>query len=306
MKLRCFNPPYKDVEDAVVNLLNLPKYHFKEYQSKDSKCSILLPNFVAIEQAKLHGNEFEVTARFHKSISLEELILSVVVYGRKTIRFREDLQGGKIETSPPFVRISKSFKIDNVADIQLYLFTKQTEKYGCCDQRSARNVKSILNPYIASHEVFDENSRKLLEMLRGESKRDVKHSFEHSVGTLLHMCGFRTEWLDYPGMTQDAPDILAFCSEPELVVVGECTTKMPDGNKFKSLKKRAERLKAQLRMNVYPVMFMPFRLSSSEQNEAWKYDVSFVTQEKLKELHDMAARAKTSREMLYILTRRNW
>ena len=305
MKLRCFDPPYRDVEEAVIDLLKLPKYHFQE-NSRDSRCSILLPNFVAIEHARLEGNRFEIAARFHESMDIEDLVLSVIGYGRKTSRFRENLEGGEIETSPPFVRVTKSFKINDVADIQLYLFSKKMEKYGHYDQRLARNVKSTLNPRVASHEVFDEGSVRLLERLRGEAKRDVKHSFEHSVATLLHMCGFRTEWLDYPGVAQDAPDILAFCSEPNLVIVGECTRKIPDRNKYKSLKERAESLKAQVRIDVYPTMFTSAEASSNEQDEAWKYEVALVTPEKLKELHDMVTRAKTTREILYILTRRYW
>lgn len=305
-KLRCFDPPYKDVEEAIIDLLQLPKYHFQEYQSGDSKCSVLLPSFVAIERAKLEGNKFDITARFHESIDTEDLLLSVIGYGRETSRFRESLEGGEVEASPPFVRVSKSFKINDVADIQLYLFSRKMEKYGSCDQRSVRNLKSVLNPRVASHEIFDEGSSRLLEWLRGEAKRDIKHSFEYSVATLLHMCGFRTEWVDYPGMAQDAPDIIAFCSEPELVIVGECTTKLPDSNKCKSLKKRAESLKDQIGMDIYPVMFTPVMPSSSEQNDAWEYGVSFVTSEKLKELHDIATRGKSTQEMLYILTGRYW
>jgi len=237
---------------------------------------------------------------------LEDLLLSVIGYGRETSRYQENLEGGKIEKLPPFVRVDKSFDIKDVADVQLYLFSKQMEKYGHCDQRSARNVKSALNPRVASHEVFDQGSARLLEWLRGEAKRDVKHSFEYSVATLLHMCGLITEWLDYPGMTQDAPDILAFCSEPELVIVGECTKELPDVNKYKSLKERAEKLQKHLRIDTYAVMFTPIKASSDEQNQAWKYDVSFVGSDKLKELHDMATRDKTTKEMLYILTGRHW
>jgi hypothetical protein len=306
LRLRRVDTPYRDVEEALIDLLNLPKYHFQEDYSKDSKCSILLPNFIAIESAKLEGNILEIIAGFHESIHLEDLTLSVIGYGRETSRFRENLKGGKIVASPPFIRVSKSFEIKDVADVQLYLFSNKMEKYADLDQRSARNLKPILNWRVASHEVFDEGSARLLGWLRGEAKRDVKHNFEHSVATLLHMCGFRTEWLDYPGMTQDAPDILAFCYEPNLVIVGECTMTLPDPNKYRTLKERAEKLQNRLNTNTCTVMFLGTESSYDEQSDAFKYDVSCIGPKKLKELHDMATRGKTTREMLYTLTGRSW
>lgn len=78
----------------------------------------------------------------------------------------------------------------------------------------------------------------------------MPHRFEHAVATLLYMCGFGTQWLDFEGIVEGAPDIIAFCPEPELAIIGECTTKIPDPNKYKSLKDRAERLKTQLKMDV--------------------------------------------------------
>jgi hypothetical protein len=307
LRLRRFNTPYRDVEEAVIDLLNLPKYHFQENYSKDSKCSILMPNFVAIESAKLEGSKLDITARFHESMHVEDIILSVIGYGRETSRFRENLKGGrKIVASPPFVRVNKSFEIKDVADVQLYLFSNKMDKNGVLDQRLTRNLKPILNSRVASHEVFDEGSARLLEWLRGEAKRDVKHNFEYSVATLLHMCGFRTEWLDYPGMTQDAPDILAFCSEPNLLIVGECTMILPDLNKYRDLKERAEKLQNRLGINTCAVMFTGTEASYDEQGDASKYNVSFVGPKKLKELHDMATRGKTTREILYTLTGRSW
>jgi hypothetical protein len=306
MQLQRFDPPFKDVEEAIIDLLGLPKYHFQKHYSRDSRCSILLPSFIAIESVKLEGNEFKIIARFHEKIRLEDLSLSVIGYGRETYRHQENFEQAEVETFSPFVRVSTSFKISDVADVQLYLFSKQMEKCGHSDQRSTRNVKSALNPRVASHEVFDPASAKLLQWLGGKAKRDVKNSFEYSVTTLLHMCGFRTEWLDFHGMAQDAPDILAFCEEPELVIIGECTQEIPDINKYKSLKERTEKLHHHLRINTCAVMFTSLNASYDEQNEAWKYDVSFVGLDKLKELHDMATRDKPLRDTLYILTGRNW
>jgi hypothetical protein len=306
MQLKCFNPPFRDVEEAVIDLLSLPKYYFQKDYSQDSKCFILLPSFAAIESAKLEGNRLRIVVRFHEAIRLEDLRLSVIGYGRQTYRYQKNLKGGEIETFPPFVQVSKSFEIDDVADAQFYLFSKQMEKGGHFDQRSTRNVRPDLNPRVASHEVFDQGSARLLQWLGGEAKREVKHSFEYAVTTLLHMCGFRTEWLDYQGITQDAPDILAFCSEPELVMVGECTQVIPDINKYKSLKERTEKIHNTLRINTCAVMFTSLNASNDEQNQACKYDVSFVGLEKLKKLHDLATRDKPLREALLILTGRNW
>jgi len=301
-RIRCFDPPYQNVEEVMTYLLNLPKYHFQEDYCSDSRCSILLPNFIAIEKATLKGKKLEITARIHKSLRLDDLLLSVICYGRRTKRFQENLKGGKTLTLGPFIRVLKSFEFENVADVQLYLFSKQWEKYGQCDQRSTRNLQVALNPRTASHEVFDEGSTKLLEFLRGKA-RSPPHSFEHAVTTLLHLCGFRTEWLGYAGILQEAPDILAFCSDPEFIIVGECTTKVPDVNKYLTLKERAEKLQSRLRINTSAVMFSSIELPPDEQ-EAYKYNVSLVHPEKLKRLHDMATRDKTTGEMLPLLTGR--
>jgi hypothetical protein len=301
-RIRCSDPPYQNVEEAIVDLLNLPKYHFQEDYCSDSRCSILLPNFMAIETAILKGKKLEITARVHKSLRLDDLLLSVICYGRKTRRFRESLEGGKTAASGSFVRVFKSFERKNVADIQLYLFSKQWEKYGQCDQRSARNLQLGLNPRTASHEVFDEGSAKLFEFLGGKAKNRSRN-FEHAVTTLLHLCGFRTEWLGYAGVLQ-APDILAFHSDPGLIIVGECTTEVPDVNKYLLLKERAEKLQSHTRINTSTVMFSSIELSADEQTEAFKCNVSFVGPEKLRKLYDMATRDRTTGEMMPILTGR--
>lgn len=143
----------------------------------------------------------------------------------------------------------------------------------------------------------------MLQWLRGESRKEDSDSFEYAVATILHMCGFRTQWLDYNGLVQRAPDILAFCSNPEIVIVGECTTSMPDPNKYITLKERAGNLREELKMKVYPVMFTSVQMSSSEQNEIWKYDVSIITPITLEKLYDMATRAKPLNEILSVLAR---
>ena len=304
-KLRCYDPPYKDIEEAIRDLLELPDYVFR-HTDKNSKCIILLPTFIAIEHAKLKGRTLETEMRFHEAIDPKHMLLSVIGYGRETYRYQENIEGGKIEKSPPYVSVSKSFKIKDVADAQLYLFSSKRNKHGYCDQRLVRNLKSMLNPRIAFHEFFDEGSGTLFQWLEGETKKDIAHRFECAVVTLLHMCGFRTEWLDYHGMAQRAPDILAFCTDPELVIVGECTTEMPDRDKCKTLKERADNLEAEFQANIYPIMFTSFPMTSSERNEFWRYDVSLVTPETLRKVHDMASRGKTLKEILSVLIGRGW
>jgi len=155
--------------------------------SLESICSVLLPNFTAIEHATLEGDKFAITVRFHESINMDDLLLSAIGYGRGKVRFKKNLEGGEIKRSPPFVQVSKSFKITDVADIQLYLLSKQQmDTYGYCDQRLIRNIKPTLNPRVALHEVFDEGSGTLLKRLRGDT---MPHRFEHAVATLLYMCG---------------------------------------------------------------------------------------------------------------------
>jgi len=304
-KLRCYDPPYKDIEEATRDLLELPDFVFR-HTDKDSRCIVLLPNLVAIEHVKLKGRTLEIKMRFHEAIDPKHILLSVIGYGRETYRYQENLEGGKIEKSPPYVSVSKSFKIKDVADAQLYVFSSKRNKHGYCDQRLVRNLKSILNPRIAFHEFFDESSGRLLQWLEGETKKHIADRFECAVVTLLHMCGFRTEWLDYHGMAQRAPDILAFCADPELVIVGECTTEMPDRNKCKTLKERADNLEAEFQANICPIIFTSVPMTTSERNEFWKYDVSLVTPETLRKLHDMASRAKPLKEILYVLTGRGW
>lgn len=205
------------------------------------------------------------------------------------------------------MHISKSFKIVDVADVQLYLFPREMKKHGHCDQKTARNVKAILNLRVACHEVFDRESLRLREWLTDaqKTKKDSKR-FEYAVVTLLNMCGFSTEWLDFRKISQDAPDILAYSSNPELIIVGECTTKMPERNKYELLKERAERVKDELRLRAIAVMFTSKSVSWKEKEKVWSYDVAIITPKELIQLHDMAARAKPVREMLYVVTGRHW
>jgi len=307
MRLRCFDQPYKDIEEAILDLLQLPKYHFQKYQSRDSSCSVLLPNFVAIESARLEGEKLDVSAKFHESLAPEDLFLSIICYGRKTIRYREDFKGGKVDASSPFVCISKSFKVADVADVQLYLFPIKMKVHGHCDQKTSRNVKARLNLRVACHEVFDRESVILREWLTDPQKikKDSK-VFEYAVVTLLNMCGFSTEWIGFKNIAREAPDILAYSSEPELIVVGECTIKMPEPSKYELLKERAERVGDELGLRAIAVMFTLKSVSWNEKGKVWPYDVTTLTPKELIQLHDMAARAKPVREMLYVLTGRHW
>ena len=91
------------------------------------------------------------------------------------------------------------------------------------------------------------------------------------------------------------------------MVVGECTTKKPDDNKYQLLKERSELIRKQLKVKVIPVMFTSKSASHDEKTKtALRYDVTIVTPKELLQLHEMTTRARPIKEILYVLTGRYW
>lgn len=306
LRLNCCDPAYEDVYKAVREHLILSEYMFREYQSRGSHCYILIPDYVAVKNCKLIGNNFEVEVKFHDSIDINDLRLNLIARGKKTDRFQVDFKGIPIETCPPFNRIRKSLTLEDVAEVKSYLFVKGGEMEGPSDQRLTRNLKSTLNLRLTAHEAFDEVSERLLTWLRGEGK-NPSTDFEYSVTALLHMCGFQTEWIGCRGLAQDAPDTFAFCSKPQALIIGECTTKIPDLNKLRKLKERAELLRKELKIKIYPVLFTCLeKLTDDVENEARQNYITIIRSNKLKELFEAALKGRPTEEALNILLGRGY
>lgn len=306
-RLNCYNPPYEDIYKAVRENFGLPEYYFSEHNGRDSICSILIPDYTAIEKCKLEGNNFVVEIKFRDSINVEDLRLNLIARGKKTNKFQIDFKGIPIETYPPFKWIRKPLVLEDVAEVNSYLFMKGGEMDGPSDQRQTRNLKSTLNLRLTAHEVFDEGAETLLTWLRGEEKRDRSRRFEFAVTTLLYMCGFQTEWIGRPGWAQEAPDIFAFCFEPQALIIGECTTKVPDINKIRVLRERADSLKEELKIEIHPMLFTCLKsLGDAVEKEARENWITTINSDKLKELFESALKGRPPKEALNILLGRGY
>lgn len=305
-RLNCYNPPYEDVYEAVRENFGLPESYFSKHDGRDSICSILIPDYTAIKECTLKGTDFEIEVKFHNSINVDDLRLNLIARGKKTKKFHRDFKGVSVATYPPFKLIHKSLALEDIAEVIAYLFMKEREIDEPSDQRQTRNLKSTLNLRLTAHEAFDEGSERLLTWLEGEGKRRSR-DFEYSVNALLYMCGFQTEWIGREGIFPDAPDIFAFCLEPQSLIIGECTIKIPDLNKVRDLKERAESLRQELKIEVYPIIFTCLEnLGEAIEKEAQRNHITIINSDKLKDLFETALKGQPTEEALNLLLGRSY
>lgn len=301
LRLNCYIPPYEDVYHAVREFIEVPEYYFSEYGSLYSSCDILMPEYIAIKKCNLEGNSFEIEAKFHNSINIDDLRLSLIVYGKTTERFHEDFKGITPKDEPPFKVANKTLTLKEAAEVKAYLFLKNREQYGSSDQVLIRNRKSTLNILLTAHAVFDEDSKGLRRQL--SRRRD----FEYAVATLLHLCGFYTERTGR--LSGELPDILAFSPDKMALIVGECTTKAPEINKIMDLKKRANKLKRELKIDVYPILFTSVKrqdVKSGRPEAIAAPEATIVYFDRLERLYEMASRGRATKEILYHLLGRSY
>jgi len=306
--LNCHDPPFESVFEAVRETLALRGQDFMgPYEAKDSVCYLIMPGQIAIKDCILDGNDFQISVKFHESIDIQDLRLSLIVRGRKLLRCQVALDGAVAKSQPPIKEVSKNLVLEDAVDVQAFLFVKDEEERGPSDRRSIRNRKSTFNLRLMAHEEFDERSETLQEWLRGRG-RSKSRNFEYAVSTLLHFCGFHTEWIGHGGVAEEAPDVFAFHSKSRTLIVAECTVKVPDINKLRDLRERAGQLQGTLMINVKPVIFTCLeRFEASIEKEATDLGITIVYLDRLKEMFDMTSRGKPTEDIVdYIFGRSIW
>ena len=302
LRLNCYDPPYEDVYKAVREFLELHEYEFREYNGRESICYILLPNYLAIKNCMLQGDQLNFEAKFHPLMAYNDLRLNIIAKGKITQKLQETFEKEHVQKYRPFKVVKKQMVLKDTVDIQVYLFLKGKESEGPSDKRYVRNLKTTINPRFMAHGTFDVNANTLTEWLHGLGARAHRSDdFEHAATILFHICGFSTEWLDRGNLAEDAPDILVFCSKPRALIVGECKTDVFGWKEMRKLKDRAKKLCQELKIDTYPVMFTcikPNDVDEQTRTKAQGENITILTTEEIDELLKMALRGSGARDVL--------
>lgn len=300
-RLNCYDPPYENVYRVVREFLGLHEYVFREYDGgRYSVCYILLPNYLAIKNCRLQGNQLDFEIKFHPSIDTSDLRLNVIAGGKTIKRRQETFNRNQTRKHGGFKLAKASLNLEDTADVQLYTFLKGRENEGPSDKRYVRNLKTTINSRYMANDIFGASAEKLTSWLHGEGKQS-SNDFEHAVTILFHICGFSTEWLDRGNLAKDAPDILIFSSEPQALIVGECKIDVFGWKEMKKLKDRAERLFQEIKMNTYPTMFTCVKQNDIEEQtkeKARNEHITILTFEEIDELLKMALRGSGPSDVL--------
>jgi len=304
LQLRCQPRPYADVFEAVNEGLELQDVHeFRRWnRHNESIAYILTPNYLAFHNVELKGNTLRVRIHFHRSADVNHLRLNIIAKGKKTHRGQERLSARRTGKALPYRIAETTSRLEGKPDVVLYLL--ELGGRSPADEISLLN-EEVTNPRVAAHQQFDPELRTLERWLRGEGKGPA--DFEMSIAVLLHMCVFRVEWTGYDDLGQDAPDVLAFGPRSNLIV-GECTTELPDDKKIRVLAKRAKQLRDKLRADALPVLFLG--LSSEKSGTtvfqtAYQEDVKVVTLDDLQQLRAYAKRETPAEVLRYLRSLRH-
>jgi len=304
MRLKCYDPPYEDVYTVVREFLGLHEYEFREYEGgRYSNCYLLLPDYLAIKNCRLQGNQLDFEIKFHPSIDPSDLRLSVIA-GGKTIKGRQvTFKRNQIQKYGAFKTAKASLILENTADVQLYPFLKGRENEGPSDIRYVRNLKITINSRFMANDIFGASAEKLTTWLHGLGKHRSERSlnFEQGVTVLFHICGFSTEWLDHRNLGDEAPDILIFCPEPQALIVGECKTDVFGWKEMRKLKDRAMKLNREIKMDTYPTMFTciePNDIDEETRTKARNENITILSTQEIDEILKMALRGSEAHDVL--------
>jgi len=148
----------------------------------------------------------------------------------------------------------------------------------------------VYNPRMVIHDVFDSGLSKLKGLPYESGKPNGEsRKFEEGIAHLMHFAGFRTIHFDQP--IDEAPDIIAFATNGDVLVI-ECTTGVLNSqNKLMKLVSRTQKVRATLTATshsgrVTPVLVtsLPRAAIADEEPEALRLGVSVVTREDIEQL----------------------
>jgi len=301
MRLKCYDPPYEDVYKVVREFLGLHEYEFREYEGgRYSNCYILLPDYLAIKNCRLQGNQLDFEIKFHPSIDPSDLRLSVIAGGKMTKGRQVTFKRNQIQKYGVFKSAKASLILENTVDVQLYPFIKGRENEGPSDIQYVKNLKTTINSRFIANDIFGASAEKLTSWLHGLGKQG-SDDFEHAVTILFHICGFSTEWLDRGNLAEDAPDILIFCPEPQALIVGECKTDVFGWKEMRKLKDRAMKLYQEIKMDTYPTMFTciePKDIDEETRKKASDEHITILSTQEIDEILKMALRGSGAHDVL--------
>jgi len=301
MRLKCYDPPYEDVYKIVREFLGLHEYEFREHEGgRYSNCYILLPDYLAIKDCRLQGNQLDFEIKFHPSIDPGDLRLSVITEGKMIQRRQETFKRNQIQKYGFFKSAKASLILENTVDVQLYPFLKGGENEGPSDIRYVRNLKTTINSRFMANDIFGASVEKLTNWLHGLGKQR-SDDFEHAVTLLFHICGFSAEWLDRGNLAEDAPDILMFCTEPQAVIVGECKTDVFGWKETRKVKDRAKKLCQELKIDAYPAMFTciePNDIDEETRKKAAYENITILSTQEIDGILKMALRGSGAHNVL--------
>ena len=300
LRLNTHDPAYENIYEVVREFLGLHEYLFREYQGRESECYILLPDYLTIENSILRGDRLDFEVKFHPLIDSNDLRLNLISRGRKVRRLQKKFTRKQVQKSGAFNSIKASLNLKDTSDVQMYLFQKSRESEGPSVRKDISNLKTAINPRFMANEIFGANTEKLKHWLHGLGKRK-SDDFEHAVSILFHISGFSAEWLDRGNLGEDAPDILAFCSEPRALIVGECKTDVFGWKELRKLKTRAMQLCQELKIDTYPVMLTCLKqndIDETTRKKAQSETMKILGSQELEEMLRIALRGGKPRDVL--------
>jgi hypothetical protein len=299
-QLQCYPTPYEDMFEAVNEALELQDaYRFREWNGhNDAIAYILMPNYLAFHKCKLKGNSLRVSIRFHESIDAKNLRLSLIAKGKKDRKEQLNFSIAGVRRVRGYQEAELTKNIEGSTGVLLYLFELGKESEGPADEMSDLEGATT-NLSMLAHEHFDTHLDILQKWMRGEG-RERAGDFEMSVLVLLHICGFRVEWVGHLRTPQDLPDILAFGPNSDLIV-GECTVDLPDDKKIRMIAKRAKQLSGKLGTTALPVLFLSLNTTEAGTTvfqTAHQEGVKILTSDDLTFILNRYARTAAARDVL--------
>jgi len=298
-QIRCHNPPYEDVREAIHSTVHA----CKDLCSSGSILWWIFPTYLGIETCSLDGDDLEVAIEFHEAIDLGRVRASLVGRGpeirREQVQFREE---PVMTNHTSILRARAETLLENVSSVQTYLFLDSDRPPLPIDECETRNRRSRINERIAAHGLFDVGCERILDYLQSEQLRESGR-FEWVVATILHFSGFHTEWIGGGGLGE-VPDVLAFYPDEDTLIVGECTVGVPDENKIMKLRDRAESLRL-LNKQIRAIMFCRAERRMIE-TVAMPLEITVVDGEQIREMFDMASRGIPTQQIFSYMIERHF
>lgn len=281
--------PYEDISDATKEFFE-EEIIDRSFRYEYPFVRILAPIYVGLK-GEFKENVLNAEITCHKEIKTEEVELSYILQkktgemGRNPREKFDDEDIIEDKKEKWFYKLEKTIKTQDATSARIFLILKE----------ELVNEDRVLNPYIPynpkiiAHKLFDRDcdklKRRLIERNEAEGDRQANY-FEQAVMTLLYMCGFNTEWIDF--FESEGLDIIAVLPGSQRVIAIQCTTGdigkriTPTLNKTKELK---ELLKV---FEIIPAIFTCIEISEINKKDVASEGIAVIDSRRIKEILRMA------------------